>query len=94
MLEFFANAIRHVIVKFFIFRYSNVLFINISKIHIFWEGHKILRNFHLTFVLCSVSQSKVKISQNFVVFSEYMNFTKSLYCLKENLDEDITFATI
>ena len=30
------------------------------KVHIFWEGHK----------------SKGKISQNFVAFSEYMNFTK------------------
>ena len=26
------------------------------KVHIFWEGHKILRNIHLTFVLCSASQ--------------------------------------
>ena len=42
------------------------------KIHIFWEGHKILRNLHLTFILCSV-KSKVKILQNFVAFSEYMN---------------------
>jgi hypothetical protein len=24
--------------------------------HIFWEGHKILKNLHLTFVLCSASQ--------------------------------------
>ena len=24
------------------------------KVHIFWEGHKILRNLHLTFVLCKV----------------------------------------
>ena len=39
------------------------------KVHIFWEGHKILRNLHLTFVLCSVVKSKVKISQNFVAFS-------------------------
>ena len=46
-----------------------------SKVHIFWEGHKILWNLHLTFVLCSASQKKVKISQNFVAFSEYMNFT-------------------
>ena len=45
------------------------------KVHIFWEGHKILQNLHLTFVLCSVVKSKVKISQNFVAFSEYMNFT-------------------
>ena len=27
------------------------------KVHIFWGGHKILQNFHLTFVLCSASQS-------------------------------------
>ena len=27
-----------------------------SKVHIFWEGHKILRNLHLTFVLCRISQ--------------------------------------
>ena len=26
------------------------------KVHIFREGHKILQNFHLTFVLCSTSQ--------------------------------------
>ena len=26
------------------------------KVHIFWEGHQILRNFHLIFVLCSASQ--------------------------------------
>ena len=26
------------------------------KVHIFWEGHKILRNLHLTFVLWSASQ--------------------------------------
>ena len=25
-------------------------------VHIFWEGHKILRNLHLTFFLCSASQ--------------------------------------
>ena len=28
---------------------------DIGKVHIFWEGHKILRNFHITFVLCSAS---------------------------------------
>ena len=26
------------------------------KVHIFWEGHKFLRNIHLTFVLCSANQ--------------------------------------
>ena len=45
-----------------------------SKVQIFWEGHKIWRNLHLTFVLSSASQ---KISQNFVAFSEYMNFKKT-----------------
>ena len=28
----------------------------VGKVHIFWEGHKILWNIHLTFVLCSASQ--------------------------------------
>ena len=28
-----------------------------SKVHILWEGHKILRNLHRRFVLCSASQS-------------------------------------
>ena len=27
-----------------------------NKVHIFWEGHKIFRNLHLTFVLCSASK--------------------------------------
>ena len=47
------------------------------KVHIFWEGHKILWNLHLTFnrMHCTVVKSKVEISQNFVAFSEYMNFT-------------------
>ena len=29
-----------------------------DKVHIFWEGHKNLRNFQLTSVLCSASQKK------------------------------------
>ena len=47
-----------------------------SKVHIFWEGHKILRNLPLTFDCSTYSQKLGKISQNFVAFSEYMNFTK------------------
>ena len=31
------------------------LFFKSLKVHIFWEGQKILRNLHLTFVLCSAS---------------------------------------
>ena len=47
------------------------------KVHIFWEGHKILRNLPLTFdyskYICTV-KSKAKISQNVLAFSKYMNF--------------------
>ena len=49
-----------------------------GKVHIFWEGHKILRNLHLTFVcmyLLTVNKSKAKISKSFVAFSKYTNFS-------------------
>ena len=36
-----------------------------GKVHIFWEGHKILRNLHLTFVLCSASP---KLGRDFANF--------------------------
>ena len=43
------------------------------KFHIFWEGHKILQNcVDLSYVV--MVKSAVKILQNFVAFSEYMNF--------------------
>ena len=45
------------------------------KVHIFWEGHTILRSHPLTFANSTHSQSKGKISQNYVAFLEYMNFT-------------------
>mgnify|MGYP006864198437 CR=1 FL=1 len=45
--------------------------IQFDKVHVFWEGHKILRTLHLTFVLCSANQKQV---EEFVAFSEYMNF--------------------
>ena len=32
------------------------------KVHILWEGHIVLRNLHLTFVLCSASQ---KLGEDF-----------------------------
>jgi hypothetical protein len=38
-----------------------------------------LQNLHLTFVF--VNKSKVEISQNFVVFSEYMNFKTEILSL-------------
>ena len=33
------------------------------KVHIFWEGHKILRSLHLSFDLHYIEKSKVEISQ-------------------------------
>ena len=44
------------------------------KVRIYWEGHKILRNLHLTFVYSTsvhTDKSKGEISQNFVAFPEY-----------------------
>ena len=46
------------------------------KVHIFWEGHKILRNLRLTFDWHY--KSKMEISQIFLAFSEYMNFMEGL----------------
>ena len=52
-----------------------------SKVHIFWESHKIVRNLRLTFFDYSYATvhtlSKLKISQNVVAFSEYMNFSSA-----------------
>ena len=48
-------------------------FLNI-KVHIIWEGHKIWEIF--TLFLSYVVPVKMKISQNFVAFSEYMNFKR------------------
>ena len=44
-----------------------------SKVYIFWEGQKFLRNLHLTITVVPV-KSKVDILQKFVAFIEYMNF--------------------
>ena len=50
------------------------------KVHIFREGHKILRNLQFTCALC-----KGKISQNFVAFSEYMNFNNDFTRCFQNI---------
>jgi hypothetical protein len=36
--------------------FSEALILATTKVHIFWEGHKILRNLHQFFVLCTASQ--------------------------------------
>ena len=48
----------------------------IGKVHIFWEGHKILQNLHLTFVLCSASQKYVK---DFAKFCGYLRIYELYY---------------
>ena len=37
----------------------------VSKVHIFWEGHKIMRNLPLTFDYSTTVKSKGNISQNY-----------------------------
>ena len=56
-----------------LFRMFNLQLSDLHKVHIFLEGHKILRNLPLTLTVHTVI-SKGKILQNFVAFSEYMNF--------------------
>ena len=46
---------------------------DLIKVQIFSEGHKILRNLHLTFVLCSASQKQGGDFAKCIAFSEYMN---------------------
>ena len=59
-----------------------------------------MRHLHLTFVLCSASQSKVKILQNFVVFSEYMNFNRKsgirywLFIIAWNTEHDFFIIVV
>ena len=43
------------------------------------EATKFCEIFPLRLTVCTVVKSKGKISQNFVAFSEYMNFTKTFY---------------
>ena len=53
---------------------GNVWNIHVSgKVHIFWEGHKILRNLPLTFDCSTYSQKQGEDFANFLAFSEYIN---------------------
>ena len=54
----FFNELHFLFGIFFYFSWQNnklVYLQRIGKVHIFWEGHKILRNLHLTFAICSAS---------------------------------------
>ena len=46
---------KHFVCYFHALKTNGALYTSILKIHIFWEGHKILRNLHLTFVPRSAS---------------------------------------
>ena len=55
-----------------------------SKVHIFWEGHKIFEIFTLVLSYVAPVKIKMKISQNFVASSEFMNF-KSAGCIEKGV---------
>ena len=48
-----------------------------GKVHIFWEGHKILKNLHQLFDWQYVGQIIDGDFAKFAAFSEYMNFNKT-----------------
>ena len=50
------------------------LYSKVGKVHIFWEGHKFCEISTLLLSYVVLVKNKVEISQNFVAFSEYMNF--------------------
>ena len=54
--------------------YASLNIFRLRKVHIFWEGHKILQISTLLLSYVVPVKSKVEISQNCVAFSEYMNF--------------------
>ena len=68
----FDNVLSHVS---HVFPNSDGVAVIWVKVHIFWESHKILQNLHPNFDWHYIQdKGKVKISQNFVAFSEYMNY--------------------
>ena len=52
-----------------------------SKVHVFWEGWEFPEISTLLLSYVVPVKSKVEISQNFVAFSEYMNFTTAIKCI-------------
>ena len=52
---------------------SSLVYLELTKVHMFWEGHKILRNLHLRLDCVYLLWSNLRW-RFFVAFSEYMNF--------------------
>ena len=50
------------------------------KVHIFWEGHKILEISTLDLYYVVLVKLTVEIPKNFLAFSEYMNFKSDFIC--------------
>ena len=66
-----------------------------GKVNIFWEGHNFSQNLHRKFVLYVVPvKSMVEILQNFVAFSEYMNFTAIADTDVNHLQEEQFSSTV
>ena len=73
-----ADPLRSSVHELFVFHVMMGM-LQIYKVRIFWEGHKILRN--LTFVYSTYRQKLGGDFATFVAFSEYVNFT-GLYSLR------------
>ena len=59
-----------------------IMFDAIKRIvHIFWEGNKILRNLHLTFVLCSASQKQGEDFAKFCGLLRIYELYYLFYCI-------------
>ena len=61
----------------------------VNFIYVFWEGHKICKMFTLLLSYVVPVKSKVKISQNFVAFPEYMNFMAKAEADASHLHDDL-----
>ena len=64
---------------------SNIFWNIILKVHIFCryseKATKFFEIFTLLLSVCTVDKSMVEILQNFVAFSEYMNFTHNIWTI-------------
>ena len=63
----------HTIIEYMLIQYSKFLKFIYSE-----KATKFCKIFPLLLTVCTLVKSKGKISQNFVVFSEYMNFNCGL----------------
>ena len=68
---------------------SAAVHIDLFKVHIFWESHKILQNLHLTFDWHYLYRTKVRWRFFKILWasSEYMNFTTQGYIKSTKISE-------